>query len=123
MFPPRLGRGLSALFEGEHEVIHMRDKFLTGALKDEDWIARLGAEGHWSFLSGDMQIAKRRPSRDTVLRANLIGFFPAPSILRRPFEEQVVRILKAWADMTRVASATERGVYEITMQGRLRQIS
>ena len=120
--PPRMARGLAALFVGEHHVEHIKDKFGTGSLKDEEWIAKLAEEGKWAFLSGDIQIARKRPSRESVLRSNLIGFFPMPSILRRPFEEQVIRILKAWPDMGRVATATERGVYEITMNSRLRQI-
>jgi PIN like domain len=123
MFPQRLGRGLGALFDGDHHVVHIKDKFNSGSLKDEDWIGRLAAEGGWSFLSGDMQIAKKRPSRDLVLRSNLIGFFPAASILKRPFEDQVIRILKTWPLMERISSSTERGVYELTMQARLRQIS
>ena len=51
--PPALGRGLGAMFADDHEVIHIKDKFGTGSLSDEDWIERLAAEGGWSVLSGD----------------------------------------------------------------------
>ena len=36
--PPALGRGLGAMFADDHEVIHIKDKFGTGSLSDEDWI-------------------------------------------------------------------------------------
>ena len=78
---PLLGRGLGELFKGTHQVVHIKDKFGTGALKDEDWIERLGKEGGWCVLSGDRQIAKRRPSRELFLRAGLVGFFPLPAVL------------------------------------------
>ena len=62
--PPVLGRGLGALFAGRHQVEHIKDKFGTGGLPDEEWIEALGREGGWSVLSGDIRIAKKRPSRD-----------------------------------------------------------
>lgn len=33
--PPVLGRGLGALFHGQHHIEHIRDKFGTGSLPDE----------------------------------------------------------------------------------------
>lgn len=61
--PPVLGRGLGALFHGQHHVEHIRDKFGTGSLPDETWIEALGKEGGWCVLSGDRRIATKRPSR------------------------------------------------------------
>jgi PIN like domain len=43
--PSGLARGLSGLFAPAHEIIHIRDKFGTGSLADEDWIVRLATEG------------------------------------------------------------------------------
>jgi len=62
--PPRLGRGLAALFHGQHHIEHIRDKFGTGSLPDETWIEALGKEGGWCVLSGDRRIATKRPSRE-----------------------------------------------------------
>ena len=56
---PALARGLNALFAGQHEVAHIRDKF-GASVKDVDWIGRLSDEGHWLLISGDANIPKRK---------------------------------------------------------------
>lgn len=91
--PPRLGRGLGALFLDLHHIEHIKDKFGTGSLADKEWIERLGAEGGWCVLSGDRKIASRRPSRDLFIRAGLIGFFPQPSVMKLPLERHASQIL------------------------------
>jgi predicted nuclease of predicted toxin-antitoxin system len=56
---PALARALNALFVGDHEVVHIREKF-GPKVEDEDWIARLSAERRWVVISGDSSITKRR---------------------------------------------------------------
>ena len=114
---PLLARGLGELFRGTHKVIHIKDKFGTGGLKDEDWIERLGKEGGWCVLSGDRQIAKRKPSRDLFLRAGLVGFFPMPAVLDLPLPKQAARILTLWGAMEAVAGSTTRGCYALGVTG------
>ncbi|MER9534181.1 hypothetical protein NKI89_31095 [Mesorhizobium sp. M0309] len=41
---PALARSLNALFAGEHEIVHIREKFGPG-VKDVAWIAQLSTEG------------------------------------------------------------------------------
>lgn len=120
---PRMARSLNALFEGEHQIFHIREKFGTGDLADEDWIRRLGTEGGWSVLSGDIRIAKKRPSRELFLRSNLIGFFPLPTLLKLSNAELTARLLMRWNDLVLVGQTTERGVYEVPIRGKLRQIT
>jgi predicted nuclease of predicted toxin-antitoxin system len=59
---PALATALSALFVGEHEVFHIREKF-GPRVKDADWIDQLSAEGRWIVISGDASIAKRKADR------------------------------------------------------------
>lgn len=115
--PPRLARGLGELFAGEHHVVHIRDKYGTGSLKDEDWIVRLGKEGGWCVLSGDRQIAKKRPSRDLFLRSKLIGFFPQASVMRLTFERQSSRILYVWPKIVSTSETVTSGCFGIGMKG------
>lgn len=117
MFPPRLGRGLGKLFEGEHHVEHIRDKFGTGSLTDEEWIKRLGSEGGWAVLSGDRRIATTKVQRDLFLSKNLVGFFPKSAVLTLPFPRQVARILYMWPAMESVAASTDRGCFAIGISG------
>lgn len=118
-----MARSLNALFEGEHQITHIREKFGTGDLADEDWIKRLGTESGWSVLSGDISIAKKRPSRELFLRSNLIGFFPLPTLLKLSNAELTARLLMRWNDLVLVGQTTDRGVYEVPIRGKLRQIT
>ncbi len=76
---PALARALNALFVGEHEVVHIREKFGPG-VKDADWIARLSAEGRWIVISGDASIAKRKAEQAVFRHSRLIGFFLSPAL-------------------------------------------
>ncbi|RXD01710.1 hypothetical protein EQZ23_19485 [Sphingomonas sp. UV9] len=121
---PRLGRGLGALFDGIHEVVHIKDKFGTGSLPDEAWIEALGKEGGWCVLSADRRIAAKKPSRDLFLRSNLIGFFPLPAVTRLPLTSLTARILYLWPVLETTAGAMDRGCFEVGIKGnRLRPIA
>ncbi len=115
--PPVLGRGLGALFNDEHLVIHMKDKFGTGSLPDEKWIELLGSEGGWCVLSGDRRIATKKPSRDLFNRNNLIGFFPAPAVLELPLPKLAARVLAVWDRMEAITMVVDRGCYDLTIRG------
>ena len=121
---PRLGRGLGALFDGIHEVVHIRDKFGTGSMPDEAWIEALGKEGGWSVLSGDRRIATKRPSRELFLKSNLIGFFPLPAVTRLPLTAMTARVLTIWPVIVTTAGAMDRGCFEVGIKSsRLRPIA
>lgn len=121
---PALGRGLDALFAGQHHVQHIKDKFGTGSLPDAQWIEVLGREGGWCVLSGDRRIATRKPSRELFLRAGLIGFFPLPAVMKLPLHRQAARILIIWPAMEAAVGAIERGCFDLGITGsRLRQIA
>ncbi len=122
--PPRLGRGLGALFEGDHHVQHIRDKFGTGSLPDEEWIVALGKEGGWCVLSGDRNIAKKKPSRNLFLASKLIGFFPKPAVLeKKPLEGIAARVLTLWPAIVATSQSVENGCFELGPTGmKLRSI-
>lgn len=115
--PPRLGRGLAQLFDGEHHVEHIRDKFGTGSLPDEEWIELLAKEGGWCVLSGDRRIASKRPSRDLFLRSKLIGFFPLAALMKLPIERKASRILYLWPRMVSTSETLDRGCFGLGMKG------
>ena len=115
--PPRLGRGLGAFFDGMHTVVHIKDKFGTGSLKDEEWIELLGREGRWCVLTADRNIAKKRPSRQIFSHAGLIGFFPAPAVAKWPMERQCARVLTLWPKLVSISETVASGFYEISATG------
>ncbi len=115
--PPRLAVALNVIFEPDHEIIALRDKFGRSNLKDEEWIGALGAEGGWAVLSADMAIAKKKPSRDLFLGARLVGFFFSPSMQKWPLTKQTARVLMIWPDMVTLKGAVISGVYEMPASG------
>lgn len=119
-----MAKSLAALFDGEHEILHIREKFGTGSLPDAEWIERLGKEGGWCVLSADRRIATKRPSRELFLRARLIGFFLASSLQDVPITKLVARILVLWPQIESQAGLVTSGCFEVTIAGtKLRQLS
>jgi len=115
--PPALARGFDALFERDHEVISHRDKFGSTHVKDEEWIPALAAEGDWVVLSGDVNIARKRPTRELFLRSNLVGFFPRAAVMELPLHKKASRILYVWDRMERISKDVRPGVFELQVKG------
>jgi PIN like domain len=92
---PALARALNALFAGEHEVAHIRDKF-GPKVDDADWISALSAEGRWVVVSGDAKIARRKSEQAAFRNSRLIGFFFAPALSRSKVTKQMQRLLALW---------------------------
>jgi len=115
--PPALARGLCALFAGDHEVVCHRDKYGQTHVKDEEWIPALGAEGGWVVLSGDLNIARKRPQRELFLRSNLVGFFPKAAVMELPLAKKASRVLAVWDRMERISIDVRPGVFELQIKG------
>lgn len=115
--PPALARGLSVLFAGDHEVVCHRDKYGETNVKDEEWISALGTEGGWVVLSGDLNIARKRPQRELFLRSNLVGFFPKAAVMELPLARKASRILFVWDRMERISLDVRPGVFELQIKG------
>ncbi|MBA3811167.1 MAG: hypothetical protein H0X27_05895 [Caulobacteraceae bacterium] len=115
--PPRLAVALAAIFAPDDTVVAIREKFGRSDLKDEDWIPTLGREGGWAVLSADLNIARKRPSRELFVRAGLVGFFFSPSMQKWPLNKQAARVLMIWPQMLSHMSTTANGVFEMPASG------
>ena len=115
--PPVLADGLGALFLDEHQVVSHRSKFGNTHIKDEEWIPALGAEGGWTVLSGDLNIARKRPTRELFLRSRLVGFFPKKAVMELPLHKKASRILYVWERIEQISSLVKSGVYELQISG------
>ncbi len=89
---PALARALNALFDGEDEVVHIRDKF-GPSVKDVDWIDRLSAEDRWIVISGDTSIIKKKAEQTAFRNSRLIGFFPAHALNASKVTKRMQRLL------------------------------
>ena len=115
---PALARALNALFAGDHEVIHVRDRFGPN-VKDVEWIARLSDEGRWIVVSGDTNIVRRKAEQAAFRNSRLIGFFLAPALNASKVSRQMHRLLALWDDFEIIASRVEGGaMYELPIKGK-----
>lgn len=112
-----MAQALHTIFEPDHEVVSLWGKFGRHNLKDEEWIPALGREGGWAVLSADLNIARKRPSRELFIRAGLIGFFFSPAMQKWPLPRQAARILTIWPQMVSHVSTTANGVFELPSSG------
>jgi hypothetical protein len=119
---PALARALNALFGGEHEIVHIRDKF-GPSVKDIDWIGSLSAEGRWIVISGDTGIAKRKAEQAAFRNSRLIGFFLTRALNRTKVTKQMQRLLALWDDIEVIANRVASGsMYELPIRGKIRQL-
>ncbi|WP_341208968.1 hypothetical protein [uncultured Sphingomonas sp.] len=115
--PPRLAEALDKIFTPDHLIVSLGRKFGRHNLKDEEWIPLLGQEGGWAVLSADMNIARKRPSRELFIRAGLVGFFFSPAMQKWPLSRQAARVLMLWPQMISHLGTTANGVFEMPASG------
>lgn len=120
--PPTLARSLDILFNGEHEVVALRDKFGKG-VTDVEWINALSAEGRWITISADRRITRNRAEYSAFRNSKLIGFFMSPAVYKSPISKQAARLLTLWDDMCTIAEPLEGGaMFELPAKARIRQL-
>ena len=115
--PPRLASALNEIFAPQDTVVALREKFGRSDLKDEDWIPKLGREGGWAVLSADMNIARKKPSRDLFIAEGLVGFFFSPALQKWPLNRQAARVLTIWPQLISHMNTTANGVFEVPVKG------
>jgi hypothetical protein len=119
---PALARALGALFEGQHQVEHIRTKFGPGA-QDVDWIKALSQEGRWIVISGDRRITKVKAEAQAFRSSKLIGFFLSPGLKKSKVTKQMQRILALWDGIEDISSRLGGGaMFELPVSGAIRQI-
>lgn len=120
---PALARALSALFDGEHQVTHIRDKFGQG-VTDLEWIDTLSSEGGWIVISGDRRISRIKAEQVAFRNSNLVGFFLVKTLYKSPVVRQMERILALWDVIERQSKLVAGGaMFELPVKAkRLKQM-
>ena len=118
-----LARALAALFVGEHEIVHLREKFGPG-VTDLEWIETLSREGRWVIISGDRQITRKRAEYNAFRASRLVGVFLSRGVYKSRTVKQAERILALWDAIERLAGSVEGGaMFELPMtSSRLKQL-
>ena len=121
--PPALARSLNALFAGEHEIVHLRDKF-GPSVKDIEWIGALSADGRWVVISADRHITRNRAEYQVFRNSKLIGFFMSRSLYKARLTKQAERLLALWDSIADLAARVDGGaMFELPMKsGRIGQL-
>lgn len=119
---PVLAKALNALFAGEHDVIHIRERF-GPSVEDREWIEQMSADGKWIVISGDRRIFRSRATQSAFRHSRLIGFFLAPALNAARVTAQMQRLLALWEDIEAIAKSVAGGaMYEVPIKGKIRQL-
>lgn len=121
--PPALARSLQALFIGEHEIVHLRDRFGEG-VTDSEWIEALNHEGGWIVISGDRRISRNPTERAAFRASNVVGFFLSKGLYKANTVKQMERLLALWPTINTQAPLVAGGaMFELPMRStKLRQM-
>lgn len=85
--PPALARALAALFAGDHDILHIRDRYGPG-VTDLQWISELSREGSWVVISGDRRIRRNNAEFNAFHASRLNGFFLSAGLYKSPLVKQ-----------------------------------
>jgi hypothetical protein len=115
--PPPLARALAALFVGQHEIVHLRDKF-GPKVQDVDWLTALNREGSWVILSADRQITKNKTEQRVFHSSKHIGFFFAPGLQKASILKKMERLMVVWETIEKQVPLVKGGsMFEIQVKG------
>ena len=109
---PRIARALNALFDGEHEIIALRDKFSPNT-PDVTWIDALDQDRGWAVLTRDINLRTRPHERAALDRARIVFFFLAGSWRSFSVEETTARLIRLMPKIIAQTSLAESGPFEL----------
>ena len=109
---PRIARALNALFDGEHQIVALRDKFSPNTT-DAAWIDVLDQDRGWAVLTRDIHLRTRPHERAALDRARVVFFFLAGSWKSFTVEETAVRLIRLMPKMAAQTSLAESGRFEL----------
>jgi hypothetical protein len=124
--PPSLAHALKLLAAKDgHEIQHLRDQF-PPATTDVEWINKLGADGEWVIVSGDLRISRSKHERAAWLQSHLTSFFLAKGWMNISFWEQAWKLIRWFPDIVKQAGMVKPGAgFEVPVKynGQFKQIN
>ncbi len=116
---PKLARGFHQFVLGEHEVIHLRDRFGQDA-PDVEWMRPLAAESGWVILSGDVAIGRNPHEVEAWKTAGHTIFFLKAGWTNIAFWQQVQKLARCFADIIHHARRAKPGdAFVVTVNGKI----
>ena len=105
---PKLARGFNEFLQGDHEVLHLRDRFAAGT-PDVEWMQELAAEPGWIILSADVRIGKNRHEIEAWKQAGHTIFFLKAGWTNIEFWQQVQKLAKCFPEILALAQRAKPG--------------
>ena len=116
---PRLAHGFRAFVAGEHEVLHLRDRFLPNK-PDVEWMQELAIEPGWVIISADVRIGKNPHEIAAWKTAGHTIFFLKSGWTNIGFWEQVQKLAKCFPDLLEAAQRAKPGAsFLVAVNGRI----
>jgi hypothetical protein len=109
---PKLARALHALFEPEHTIQALREKFPSD-VEDVDWIGALDREGGWAVVTKDLRIRTRPHERAALDRSKVVYFFLGRSWRNFPIHETAARLIRLLPKMAQQTDLADRGRFDL----------
>ena len=118
---PRLARGFNQFVAGEHEFVHLRDRFPADA-PDVKWMRELAAESNWVIISGDVAIRKNPHEVAAWKEAGHVIFFLKPGWTNIPFWTQVEKLAQRFEKIEQLARrATPGDSFMVGVRGEIEE--
>jgi hypothetical protein len=116
---PKLAKGFNQFVAGEHDVIHLRERF-DASKKDAEWMAELAGEYHWVIISGDNEIGRNPVEIDAWKKSGHTIFFLKRGWTNIPFWQQVQKLAKCFPDIIEHAKRAKSGdAFFVQTNGRI----
>ena len=116
---PKLARGFHQFVIGEHEVVHLRDRF-EEETPDVEWMQQLAAESGWVILSGDVAIGRNPHEVMAWKGAGHTIFFLKAGWTNIAFWQQVQKLARCFSDIINHANHAKPGeAFLVTVNGKI----
>ncbi|MFG6519519.1 hypothetical protein ACGYLX_18950 [Sulfitobacter sp. 1A13496] len=121
--PLALAKALTAIFDGVHEVQHLRQRY-GPSVTDTEWIKDLHKEGGWVVISGDRRITRNRAEQQLFKSSNLVGFFLSKGLNKAPITKKMERLMALWPTIEKQVGLVSGGaMFELPMAStKLKQV-
>ena len=116
---PKLARGFHQFVLGEHEVVHLRDRFDEGT-PDADWMRELAGESGWVILSGDVAIGRNPHEIAAWKAAGHTIFFLRAGWTNIEFWPQVQKLARYFPEIIALARRAKPGdAFVVPLSGKI----
>ena len=115
----KLARGFNEFVKGEHEVVHLRERFAPNA-PDVEWMRALASESGWIIISGDVAIGRNPHEVEAWKEAGHTIFFLKAGWTNIEFWQQVQKLAKCFPEIVALSQRARPGdSFLVTVNGKI----